>query len=116
MNNRVVRFVLIVTAVLFVAGMSWAIVALTKRSDNPTVEQTNNNQPTQDKSTDKQTPSKTKETAKTVGKTTKKQSAPSPTVYYAQEDIVVVEYYYEVTATASASASAGSTSAEAHAE
>ena len=117
MDNRVLRIVLFVTALLFIFGMSWAIYTVARRGNNTTVEQPVNKAPADNQKTAKKTPAKPAKK-----KTTAKLKTPA--IQRNQPNQTVIYYYvtetFESEASASASAladsSTGSVHAEAHAE
>lgn len=106
MNSRKIRILLIITALLFIAGITWTIIAVTRNSgedqQSELIEETTTEEMVVEESTAETTPDTEAESKEITNKTeTVKKPYQKPTSY--------IEYY-EVTITSSASASASASS------
>ncbi len=116
MNNRTIRVILFIITGLFIAGVTWAIIAIVRRGNNETVETptTQTNQPAS-------TPPATNTPGFPAVGSVVAEPAPTSPAPQRQRIIVEEEVVFEISAEANAWASAGvnpdgSTYAEAHAE
>ena len=102
MNNRKIRILLIITALLFIAGVTWVIITVTKNSDedqqSEIMEETATEEIAAEEPTQEIPPDTETEPEKIIVKTEITKKSYQKPVFYIE--------YYEETITSSASASA----------